>query len=278
MYVDTALRVNQSVRHYDASGNLLGIAKVPLADQYVYVSQDLTLGLDGAVYALITKFDHAEVQRLGFSTEANPVYLSNLNDDIVVNTDQINDVQKGCRSRNNMMNTASGYTGNYRYLNNTNINGSCPGRTKPRYLGSPGNYYSVSYDWHGSDTVSSWNNAMANNYQAGDIDTSGSEGCSRGVDCSGFVSRVWGVSRYGTCGLEDISTQLSSTSNLLRGDIMNKCSTTPRHTILFSSFASNGMNGYESTTANQYDRVVSIYHSWSSLSNYVPRRYNNVCP
>ncbi|MGB9591259.1 MAG: hypothetical protein ACPL1K_01940 [Candidatus Kryptoniota bacterium] len=59
---------------------------------------------------------------------------------------------------------------------------------------------------------------------------------------------------------------------------MNRCSPTPRHTILFSSFTTNGMNGYESTTYNQYDRVVYIYRTWSSISNYIPRRYNNVCP
>lgn len=280
MSVDIALRVDQTVYHYDASGKLLGMARVPLAEQHVYVSQGLVMGPDGAIYALITKPDRVEVQRLRFSPELKPILPSTFaNDDIGANTDPRNRSLAACRSRDAMMSAASSYTGNYRYLNNTNINGNCANRTKPRYLGSPGYYYSVPYDWYGFDAVSVWNNYMANNYQAGDIDTSGNEGCSRGVDCSGFVSQVWGLtSRYGTCGLESISAQLSSTAQLLRGDIMNRCNPTPRHTILFSSFANNGMNGYESTTYNQYDRVVYIYRPWSSISNYVPRRYNNVCP
>lgn len=280
--VDTALHVDQTVRHYSLSGELLGLARVPLAEQYTTVSHGLVVGSNGEVYVLITKPDRVEVQRLRFSKKLDPI-LSTL--PVMSTRDSVVSIEYSplaCRSRDTMINTAFGYLSNLKYLNNTNINGACSNRTKPHYLTIPGNYNSVSYDWGGFDTVSAWNNYMTNNYQAGDIDTTGGdagEGCSRGVDCSGYVSRVWGLaSKYGTCGLETISTQLSGTSQLLRGDIMNRCSPTPRHTIVFDSFGINGMYGYESTTYNNYDKVMGTFRLWSDISNYVPRRYNNVCP
>jgi hypothetical protein len=58
---------------------------------------------------------------------------------------------------------------------------------------------------------------------------------------------------------------------------MNRCSITPRHTIIFDSFVSNGMNGYESTIYNDYDKVEYTYRSFLSIDTYKPRRYDNVC-
>ena len=90
------------------------------------------------------------------------------------------------------------------------------------------------------------------------------------------MSRTWQLtSKHSTCTLENISTQLPSKNDMLRGDIYNKCGD---HVVLFSSFGSDGMWDYESTTYNSYDRVVYIYSKWTRFSGYNPRRYNNVCP
>lgn len=282
---DTGLQIDQTVRHYGVLGKYLGAARVPIAEQYTYVEHGIAIGPDGSAYVLATLPDRVEVLRLVFTESLDSILFE---PPVTSDLTDIHDERLGieaCVSRDTMMSTASGYTGNYRYLSNTNINGSCSGRGKPRYLGSAGNYYSVSYDWGGFDTISAWNNYMANNYQAGDIDTCyplkdgkcyGIESCSKGVDCSGFVSRTWQLtSKKGTCTLEDISTQLPSKNDMLRGDIYNKCGT---HTVLFSSFGSDGMWGYESTTYNSYDRVKYFYSQWTRLSGYNPRRYNNVCP
>ena len=96
------------------------------------------------------------------------------------------------------------------------------------------------------------------------------------TDTCQFVSRVWQLSSHKTTSnISDVSWQLPSQWDLLRGDIMNK---PDDHMVLFASFAINGINDYESTTYSSYDRVVCIYRSWTDLSGYVPRRYNNVCP
>lgn len=179
-----------------------------------------------------------------------------------------------------MISTAQGYLNNSKYFSSTNTDGSCAGRTKPHYITGAGTYSSVPYDYGGFDSVSGFNGYMSpGTSQAGDADSTEetNPNCAKGVDCSGYVSRAWQLTgKLGTCGLEGVSTQLSSTSQLLRGDIMNKCL---EHTMIFSSFnGSTGFYDYESTTMNNYDRVISYTSTWSRVSTYLPRRYNNVCP
>jgi len=66
---EPAVLIDQTVRHYDPSGELLGSARVPFDKQYAYVQHGLAVGPDGAVYVLLTRPDHVEVVRLAFSTE-----------------------------------------------------------------------------------------------------------------------------------------------------------------------------------------------------------------
>jgi hypothetical protein len=184
-----------------------------------------------------------------------------------------------------MINVAIDYQNNSSYLNSYHVNdpnNECQQRTKPHYLGNPGYYSSVPYAWGMRDTITQFNNFMNggnNGFFAGDI-TEPNSGCGRGIDCSGLVNNAWDLGdHFGTCSLETISTKLSSTDKLKRGDIMNRCSITPRHTLIFDIFNSDktAMFGYEATTYLNYDRVVRLYRTFSSIYDYLPRRYNNVC-
>lgn len=258
------IQVDQTVRQYDAAGGLQRIDRVPLTQQHTYVAHGLAVGPDSAVYALVTRPDRVEVQRLRFAQTLEPILapgdLNRTNQD----TGGMFITQR-CVSRDSMMSIAREYVNNSKYLSQTNTDGSCSGRGKPRYIAGADTYSSVAYDWGGWDTVNGYNGSMSpGTYQAGDIDTAGVESCSRGVDCSGFVSRVWRLSsKYSTSTLPNISWQLSSTNDpstndLRRGDILNKAGS---HVILFADFGSNGVYGYESTTSNAYDRVVYTYNA-----------------
>lgn len=271
------LQVDKTIRHFDAEGKLIGMARVPIAEQYTYVAHDLTIGPDGSVYALVTYPDHVEVLRLSFVLELDPI-LSDAT--IPANGSESTLVESPesitCVSRDTMVNTAYSYYANSKYLNNTNINGTCANRTKPHYLGSAGTYSSVSYDWGGFDTVSGWNTYMTNNYKAGDIDTSGNEGCSRGVDCSGYVSRTWQLgSPYGSCSFGSISTEINI-NEMQRGDILTLCN---EHTVFFRDYGyeEGGLYVYESTTYNDYDRVVYTWNDWSRFSGYTAYAKNDAC-
>ncbi len=272
--VNGAIQVDQTVRHYSAAGELLGLARVPLAEQYTYVAQGLAVGPDGAVYALVTRPDRVEVQRLRFSKELKPILPAAPVETSAQEGEGKAIAPLSCRSRDSMISVASGYTGNSKYLNSTNTDGACSGRGKPRYIGGPGTYPSVAYDWGGWDTVSAYNGYMdPNTYQAGDINTAGSESCSRGTDCSGFVSRVWDLSSYRrTCsipgwpGLESVSCQLKGTSCLQKGDILNKCEV---HVVLppVNSQPCRG-GGLESIPALAISKGVRI---WGKSKGYIGR-------
>jgi hypothetical protein len=275
---DSGVQVDQTVRHYGAAGELLGLTRVPLDEQYTYVAHGLAVSPDGGVYALITRPDHVEVRRLRFSRGLKPILpAASMEEKSPQNDKDQGATALACVTRDAMISTAVGYINNVKYLSLTNTDGTCAGRGKPRYITGAGDYPSVSYDWGGWDTVSQFNGYMdPGTLQAGDVGTGTVESCSRGDDCSGFVSVVWQLSRkYDTGGLPSISRKLKSTSALLPGDVMNKAKS---HVVLFSSFGSNGIYDYESTTYNSNDRVIYMFSTWTRLSGYSPLRYNNVCP
>jgi hypothetical protein len=115
-------------------------------------------------------------------------------------------------------------------------------------------------------------------YQAGDIsfNDGGTASCSRGVDCSGFVTRVWGESqKLYTWTIPNYSTLLGGLGDLWFGDVLNK---PYYHVALFDTTCSGGARVYHSTTYGSYDRVIRRCHYWSYFNGYDPRRYNNVCP
>ncbi len=166
----------------------------------------------------------------------------------------------------------AGKPGNLKYLGTTAVDGPCSGRGKPGYLLKPsGNYYGVSYDWGGWDTVAGFNWYMDNGYQAGDMPTDAA-----GVgfeDCSGFVTRVWGRTnkKYATATLPEISYKLAGPWPLKTGDIMNWPT---EHVRLIDYIDGNGAVIWESTAYAGADRVIYRYAPWSSFGKYQPRRYN----
>ncbi len=283
MVLDTAFRIDQKVYHYDPSGNLIGMGRVPRSEIYIYVEHGIIVGPDGSVYALIPKQKYAEVQRLTFVEKLPPVLAPPKAKADSPQPEVLTFVSENCVSRDSMISTASIYANTSFTINSYHTNdpyNECPGRIKPVYLSTPSPPPGESYAWNFWDTTEQFEGFMTggnNGKFAGD--RSGVyRSCSRGIDCSGLVSRAWSLgSHTGTCELEPISTNILYTSSLQPGDIMNRCSITPRHTIIFLSFYGNGMMGYEATTYLYQDRVVLDFRSFASIADYTPRRYNEVC-
>ncbi len=138
---------------------------------------------------------------------------------------------------------------------------------------------SVPYMWGGWSTLTDYDQGLINLVSAGDSYTVGGgagESCAVGVDCSGFVSRAWELPyKHGTWTLPNVSTEYSSFSELLPGDIVNNAGSHVRlvHTvnpdgswlmIEASASATNWSVGYSSYTVSDLQ------------ASYVPRYFNEV--
>jgi hypothetical protein len=111
---------------------------------------------------------------------------------------------------------------------------------------------SMPYKWGGFDTPESFLQGLKEGKKAGDVASlwkkkNGDAVVSSesvGIDCSGFVSRCWGLDRpYSTRELPQICERLNSWDDLRTGDILLKAG----HVILFEKWGKGGTEvvGYE---------------------------------
>lgn len=265
--------VDATVRRYRATGELLGVARIPISEQHSYVEEPIALAADGTVYFLATKPGTVEIRVLPLAPSV-PAILPERAPLADVQVLNVSPAATPPVTRDQMIAVVRAYLYNSTYYNNDALNGHCPGRVKPRHLGKTPRYIgSVAYDWGGWETVANYNALIAAGHRAGDIDTT-SENCSKGIDCSGLVSRAWNLpKKKNTCGLFGVA-KVIGTQALLKGDILSKCND---HTVLFNSYSGRtGIMAYESTVNNSVDRVVYAYSSWSRLNGYTALRYVNV--
>jgi|GEM_PF-2336696 len=148
------------------------------------------------------------------------------------------------------------------------------GSARPRYITSQNRYYNaVPYCWGGFDTLATYNRAMSAGHSAGDINcTGGKRAGTAGVDCSGFLSRLWGLgSKRSTHTLTHVSYPVSK-SRMRLGDAYIRPGS---HCMFFRYYVTGGAQVFESTKTNRYDRVVTMTRTNSALSNYGGYRYRN---
>jgi hypothetical protein len=140
-----------------------------------------------------------------------------------------------------------------------------------------GTNVSVPYCWGGFSSLASFTTGLNNAKSAGDNDctTSGDccESCALGVDCSGFVSRAWGLTtKQSTSTIPNISTAYSSPTQVLPGDVFNYASS---HVRLVYKNNRNGTYTVIESSADGWDVAVHSYTT-AQLTSYVPRDYNSI--
>ena len=130
----------------------------------------------------------------------------------------------------------------------------------------------IPYQWGGFSSISQFDSGLANRY-AGDnyTDKSSASYYCIGVDCSGYVSRCWGTSqKYSTSTIPNISEALPSYSDMQRGDCLNMPASHVR--LCAEDYPENSVLTLEASGADW--RVSYRTYNFSSLSGYIPRKYN----
>lgn len=147
-------------------------------------------------------------------------------------------------------------------------------------------YRGVVYNWGGWDTVDAYQSKIKSGAIAGTTKKEIHDDFA-GVDCSGYVSRCWGLTRerYSTYDIHKISKEIKW-DELKPGDIMNLPHS---HVRLFEKNDAKDPDliwVYESTgdRAGKYGakvdppRVIhrTVHKSTMMSQGYIPRRYNHI--
>jgi hypothetical protein len=146
--------------------------------------------------------------------------------------------------------------------------------------GSPG----VAYKWGGFDTLESFDRGIAAGKAAGDVYTAEKRrlggdavsGSAVGVDCSGFISRCWGLaSKRSTGTLVSICSPLDSADALLPADILNQSG---GHVLLFVRWLDEDRIRALFYEADPFTKVRASERTLADLTGagFKPMRYRKI--
>lgn len=139
------------------------------------------------------------------------------------------------------------------------------------------------YRWGGDDTPQTFRTRSEWGALAGDMCTCRQAeynycvfADSAGVDCSGFVSRVWGIEKRGTSGLLDVAADIDNLEALKPGDAFDW---PQRHIRLFTGYAEGAATAFtvlEASTRYQCEGVCERIYRPSELNGYKLIRYKGI--
>lgn len=298
------IHVDQTVRYYSSTGKLLSQSRIPIKRDCTYVAHNLAVGPNKSVYVMSPRPEGIQIKRLRFSKSLRPILPTiAVQEEHVENLqDSMENTAKSAISRMTIYENASQYLSHYFEYTCENVLGAnCSGRKIPSWLAGficndskvPWRYFFYGYfpyNWGGFDSIEEFDSKIKAGKAIGNINTKTEDGleCAAGVDCSGLVSRAFGLStKYSTRTLPTICKKLSTIFELKLGDILvrQRKKTKPKHgghAVLFVKFGgvnprkSTGIFIIESTTDSNFDRVLDRFTFWRRYKNYTPYSYKSV--
>jgi len=154
------------------------------------------------------------------------------------------------------------------HCNTENLTASCSTEYESVY--SVGDYVGLPYDWGGYVTLDQFDKGIDDGDGAGSYAEHGVLGCTVGLDCSGFVSRVWKAGHKSTSSMHTISHEIDA-SDVLPADAFN---IPGYHVKLFETTQANGDPRF--IEAAGYNTHVTFWESWTSVDGYTPIRYDSI--
>jgi len=149
-----------------------------------------------------------------------------------------------------------------------NQTASCSGAYQSIYI--PGDYVGLPYDWGGYMTLFQFDQAMAAGYGAGSYPEDGILDCTVGLDCSGFLSKVWQLGHYTTSSMHQVSTQISA-GELMPADGFNDAG---NHCAMHEDLMATGEPSM--IEAGGYNVHLNVTGGWSHVNGFLPRRRDGI--
>jgi len=142
----------------------------------------------------------------------------------------------------------------------------------------------VPYKWGGFDSLESFGRGIKAGKAGGDLYSSekrrlGGKAVSAsavGLDCSGFVSRCWGLKeKQSTGSLADICVKLRGLAELRPGDVLNQAG---GHVVLFIKWLDDTQTGFLCYEAEPFSRVRASERNAPAMlfSGFLPLRYRQI--
>jgi hypothetical protein len=193
--LDLALNVVLTMHRFNPDGSAAGIARVPVRGRRSQPSRPVTFSPSGDAFALFPQATGALVLRLDWSTGFGPIQIAHRPvESIALAANPI------YVTRSSAQYTGTAFENHQWYCSLANYGpdtGDC--RVRPSYItGAYNYYYELPYSWGGFDSISQFDSKMSAGNRAGNAqgayDTCGAT--PGGLDCSGFVSRNWGLTSH----------------------------------------------------------------------------------
>lgn len=292
------ISVDLVVVRLDSRFRQTGVARVDLAELAVVSTRMIDVSRTGDVYCMLPKANGVLVEKMELSEKLEDSQYSAPPPTPGILENDLGTVPAGTPGWTRADGDYLGYAyyALYWYCSegaytrsNENLNQyQAADNIKPRFMTSYNRTWKwTPYCWGGWDTITFFLdhvNQTSPGRDAGDVGSSYSN-CAMndygsttsypccGVDCSGLVTRLWGLNDYkrNTTMLASpsLSTQISL-SQMLMGDVFDKPGV---HVIWYRYPDGAGYNCYESTTWNSYDRVANTVRTSAHLAGYSCYRY-----
>ncbi len=175
-------------------------------------------------------------------------------------------------TRDQVMANAAAYAHQTWRSGAANLHVSCSSSWNTTY--TAGSYVGLPYKWGGFDDLAAFQQKLSQGYGPGSRSEYGVLPCVTGVDCSGFLSRVWQLpSKYGTATLSQVTTEIRDIDDVRPGDAWVKPGS---HVVLHAYFRDDGTPTWSEASGGAEKVRLMTSGSWAYLNGYRPVRYKGI--
>jgi len=174
----------------------------------------------------------------------------------------------GAISRDEVLVRAQTYSFHPWECENQNVTASCAWGYQSVH--AVGQHMGLPYDWGGCMTLLKFDKGLAQGQGAGSYPDDGILDCTVGLDCSGFVSKAWGVGHHTTSSMHQVSHEISFGS-VKEADGFN---IPGYHVVLFGGkVPGNWPIFYE---AIGYFTQLNAVGGWATVDGFQPIRLDSI--